>query len=229
MMASSTTIGIVTVGQSPRIDLEEDFRKFLPRATLRITGALDGLSNSDLDALALSATGDYPIRCRLSDGSDLAVGKQEIERRLQVRIDELEKQGARVIVVGCTSVFSTLRSSVPLVAAGKLANRVAVDCVTEGKLGCIVPLSGQVETVASELASQGVPARVVSASPTDSESRVTATALELEQDGCSLIYLRCFGFNLAWQRRVQASVRVPVLAPVSITAAVTLSLALDAG
>ena len=54
---SGSTIGLVTIGQSPRSDVVPDMAAILgPAVEIREAGALDGLARSEIDALA--PTGD---------------------------------------------------------------------------------------------------------------------------------------------------------------------------
>lgn len=223
------TIGIVTVGESPRPDIEVDFTRFLSSAKLLVTGALDGLSLEERMHLAATSRSSYPIRCRLRDGSELAVAKSVLEPLVQLKVEELQDKGAAAIVLGCTGVFPTVRADVPLLSAGKLATNIALALRGHGVLGCIVPLKDQVSAVSEGYEAEGVPAVVMNASPSDTKDTVHRAAKTLEEQGCSLIYLRCFGFGLDWQASVQSIVRVPVLAPVNVTAATALALMPDAG
>ena len=52
-------LGLVTLGTSPRKDFEDLFHEYVPGVELRLRGALDGLSDDDIDTLA-AQPGDYP-------------------------------------------------------------------------------------------------------------------------------------------------------------------------
>jgi protein AroM len=54
------TIGIITLGQTPRPDFEQVFRRHLPDAKLLFRGGLDGVPQAEIEALS-AAGGDYPL------------------------------------------------------------------------------------------------------------------------------------------------------------------------
>jgi len=62
------TIGIITLGQTPRPDLEQVFRRHLPDTNLLIRGGLDDVPAAEIDAL-VGAGGEYPLFVILRDGS----------------------------------------------------------------------------------------------------------------------------------------------------------------
>ena len=60
-------IGLVTIGQSPRVDLTPDLARLLPGVRFVERGALDGLSQMECTGLAPEA-GEEALVTRLSGG-----------------------------------------------------------------------------------------------------------------------------------------------------------------
>ena len=76
------TVGLVTIGQSPRPDLIEEYERALPGARLVQAGALDGLSEAEILALAPGA-GDDVLVSRLRTGREVRLARRYLEPRLQ--------------------------------------------------------------------------------------------------------------------------------------------------
>lgn len=210
-------VGVVTVGQAPRPDLEREFDQMVT-GTVLIRGALDGISERAISDMQSGGQDDYPIRCALASGQEVSVSKSRLMPLVQQRVNELAEAGATMVVIGCNSTFEPIRAKVPVLSPGRIVNQMVYDLVGDGRLGCMVPLAQQVPVVTAELAAKGVLGRVERASPADSEAHVLGLAAQLQKDGCSLIFLRCFGFGGDWQRAVAAHTGLPVISPVSISA-----------
>ncbi|MGI0034795.1 MAG: AroM family protein [Nitrososphaera sp.] len=61
-----SVLGLITLGQTPRPDLEVEFRKHAAAAEIRVAGALDGYSRDEAQRLA-ATPGDYPLLALLSE------------------------------------------------------------------------------------------------------------------------------------------------------------------
>src|SRR5688572_33491680 len=95
-------VGLVTIGQSPRVDVVPDMAAILgPGVDIREAGALDGLARAEIDALA--PTGDDEILVtRLRDGTSVFLGKPKIVHLVEARIAALESDGATLSALLCT-------------------------------------------------------------------------------------------------------------------------------
>jgi len=124
------TIATVSIGQTPRPDVVSELRPFVPDATWIEAGALDGLDDAGIAALA-PPPGESPIKT--PDWVKHAVFYQIFPDRF-VHVAELNRMGARlrkegptVIVegvkhlVGAPVMASDLRASAALVLAGLVA------------------------------------------------------------------------------------------------------------
>lgn len=224
MPMAEPLIGLVTVGQTPRDDLRREFCGGINGRDILITGALDGRSSQEINSLQPLTSKDYPIRCSLRSGAEATVSKARLRPLVQQCVSELEEQGARLIVIGCSSDFTPLDSRVPVLSVGSTVNRLVHDLAGNGKLGCLVPLADQVTVVQEELTTAGISGIVMAAGPYDEESYVLEQALAIERAGCTLLYLRCFGFGSSWQQRVAKHVEIPVVSPVKLAATIASSL-----
>ena len=90
---SNPIVGLVTIGQSPRVDVVPDMAAILGSGvTVRERGALDGLGRAEIAALA-PRPGDDILVTRLADGTAAFVAKRHIVSRVQAAIGELERAG----------------------------------------------------------------------------------------------------------------------------------------
>ena len=66
-------LGLIALGQKPRPDFEREVKKYLPSCAYQVAGALDELSEKQIEALA-STPGEYLLRVpaagRWSDPAD---------------------------------------------------------------------------------------------------------------------------------------------------------------
>ncbi len=112
------TIGMTTIGQSPRDDLvpymEESFSR---RVTVLQRGALDGLTRAEIAGLA-PRPGQGTLVTRLVDGSEVTLSYEAVLPRMQAAVDELIARGAELLVVLCGADWSALRSALLIVNPG---------------------------------------------------------------------------------------------------------------
>ena len=86
MTASRPSVGLVTIGQSPRADVVPDMAEILgPGIDIREAGALDGLTRAEIAALA-PGPGDEILVTRLADASSVFVAKRHVVARVQAKI-----------------------------------------------------------------------------------------------------------------------------------------------
>src|SRR5438477_9211152 len=100
----ATRIGMVTIGQAPRVDVVPDMAELLGPVEIVERGALDGLTRDEIAPLAPGA-GDEVLVTRLRDGTPVFVAKRHVTPLVQRRIDELEAAGATLTVLLCTGAF----------------------------------------------------------------------------------------------------------------------------
>src|SRR2546428_473132 len=82
--------GAITIGQAPRDDIAGEMDKVLGAGVRLVqAGALDGLSRSEIDALAPAPGDDDALIARLREGREILLSKKKIVPRLQACIDRL--------------------------------------------------------------------------------------------------------------------------------------------
>jgi protein AroM len=213
-------LGVVTIGQSPRDDVMPQIVPFLPGdVDIRQAGALDGLGSDKLAELAPAPDG-YELLTRLRDGSAIAVGREKIVSLVQARIDQLERDGADLILLMCTGEFPALRSDVLLVEPDRLLVGV-VDGLRPRRMGVFVPLPSQAEAIDDKWEAVEAEKVYVSASPYGEPDETTRAADGLQERSLvDLVVMDCMGYTDAHQRLVAKAVGKPVILAASLAARV---------
>lgn len=204
-------IGMVTIGQSPRVDIVPEIEELLS-ADIEIIekGALDGLTLEEVQMFE-PREDDEILVTRMQDGTEVTVGRNFILPQLQKRISELDQEGVALIALLCSGGFPPLRSEKPLIMPDKLLSGVLSAISIEGGLGVMVPSARQVNSVKESFEGLGFKTIGVGASPYG-DGEAIAEAAERLKGKVDLVVMHCFGYNLEMKRRVGEITKRPVIA-----------------
>ena len=209
------TIGVVTIGQSPRTDVVPEISRLVCGAnnshevTFLEKGALDGLAANETAELE-PVEGKGLLVTRLRNGDEVAVDKQFIAPRLQRAILELNSEGADIIALLCSDEFPPLRSEAPLILPANLLSGVLSSISIKGKLGVMVPSENQVGATIVIYQELGFEPIVVGASPYANGNEILNAANGLREE-VALVVMDCFGYNLEMKSRVSQITGAPVI------------------
>jgi protein AroM len=209
------SLGVVTIGQSPRADLTGELAAYLPAGTrLLERGALDGLSSPAIAALAPDADEDT-LTSRLRGGGSVVLDRQRLVPLLEQAISALEQEGAEVNLLVCTGSFRPLRHGRPLLDAETLlVNGVSAIAHRSGPLGVVVPLAAQRDVLSTRWQQAlGAPVLADSADPyaDDAVKAIPAAAGRLADRGARIVLLDCMGYTETSREAARAYARTPVL------------------
>jgi protein AroM len=209
------SLGVVTIGQSPRVDLTGELAAYLPTGTrLLERGALDDLSSPAIAALAPDADEDT-LTSRLRGGESVVLDRQRLVPLLEEAISALEQEGADVNLLVCTGTFRPLRHVRPLLDAERLlVSGVSAIVHRSGSLGIVVPLAAQRDVLSARWQrALGVPVLVDSADPYagDAVEATAAAAGRLASRGAQMALLDCMGYTEAFRKAARACADIPVL------------------
>ncbi len=209
-------LGLITIGQSPRVDAVPELREILGDVEIVECGALDRLSREQIAELA-PGSGERLFVTRLRDGTEVKVSVKRILPLVQECINSLEPH-VDILAVFCTGELPDIRSSKPLVELSGLLLRV-VEALKVRKLGVVIPDPRQVG-MTEEKWSRVVPdVRVLSLSPyTGALEELGRVSGELRDR--DLVVLDCVGFSEEAKRVVAAASGRPVLLPRTLLARV---------
>jgi len=212
-------LGLVTIGQTPRPDLEEAFRRESPGAEVRLAGALDDLTPGA--ATTLHAPGDeYPLLVRLRDGTTAQVPRRLIVPRVEAAARRLAESGADLVVIVCAGEFPDISCDVPVLVPGKMLPAVAGVLAPRRRIGVITPIRGQVAAADAKWRRDGFEPVVASASPT-AIGEMAAAAHVIAGGDVDLVVLDCMGHDETWREAFATRTGKPVIAARSLVARVT--------
>jgi len=217
-----TTIGVVTIGQSPRSDVVAELEGIIKdsRTSQTVTflqkGALDGLTADKIAGLRPTEEKNHLVTT-LQDGTEVAVDKHGIYPRVQQAISNLNGKGADIIALLCSDEFPPFRSEAPLILPAKLLSGVLSSISINGKLGVMVPSAKQVGTTTLVYQELGFSPIVVGASPYADKNAILNTANGLKEQ-VALVVMDCFGYNLEMKRQVSEITGTPVILARSVLA-----------
>ncbi len=203
---------VVTIGQSPREDIQTELRQILGERPIEVRGALDGLSNDEVAELAPRRAADT-FHTRLSDGTEVMVSKEAVTGRLT---EILEQSDSRPVLVACTGQFEGLpnypNALFPSAILGRIVEAVAP---ARSTLGVLVPLAEQVESLTQQWQRPDREVVVAAVKPGEDPGQAATT---LSDAGVDLVVLDCFGYEAALLNSVREITGVPVLSAVRCTA-----------
>ncbi len=208
-------LGAVTIGQAPRADVAGEFMQALGlEAELLQRGALDGLTRTEIDAMA-PASGDYILVTRLLDGSEVRIAERCIEERMKACVRKLEEDGAELVVQFCTGEFPSLVSRKLMLKPDVLMEHLVPGILLgRGRLGAVVPHPSQIPAMERKWAKTGCECVCVAASPySGTGEEYERAARELAGKGADLIVLDCIGFTAAMKGIFRKVSGKPVLLP----------------
>jgi len=205
-LKKQATIGIVTIGQSPRDDVVPDMKRLSGiEAKILECGALDGLSLSEIEQLA-PGEGEYPLATRLRDGSHVIVSRDRLVPRMQKCVDSLVAQGADIVLILCFGEWPPFESAKLVIRPLEpLCAFISALADTQDKIGVMVPAAGQIDEFEKKLDQRGNAVKAVYASPYSTEAldEVSNAARSLREDGAGIVAMVCPGYTLEMKRIVQ--------------------------
>jgi len=207
-------VGILTIGQTPRPDLEGVFRRHLPGVHLIVRGALDGVSKQTIGEMA-AAGGEYPLFTILRDGTTCEISLERLRPLLDERATEIAAEGAALTALVCAGNFPDLASPVPVLYPSRVLSALARAICRGNRIGIVLPNTRQVDMAVAHWRTKGFEATPAVASPIDSAALPQAARV-LADPNLELIVLDCMGFPPEEGRRMRALCGRPVLCPLGI-------------
>lgn len=211
------TIGVLTIGQSPRADrLGDDVRAVLGGHTRVIErGALDGMSDAEIAAIAPGSPDEYRLVTLLRDGRSVEIGKKPILDRLQQQITELEERdGVDATLLMCTGAFPPFAHRRPLLLPQEALYGTVIGIAGGSRIGALIPLESQREQALAKWRERGVTdVRVYPASPygDDPIAAIEAASAAAQRDGMATLFMDCFGYDLAMKTAARRAFHGPVV------------------
>ncbi|MGC3952742.1 MAG: AroM family protein [Propionicimonas sp.] len=221
-------LGLVTIGQAPRVDVLPDLLPILNRRPYVEHGALDLLDAAGVAELAPTGD-DLVLVSRLRDGSSVRLSHQRLRPLLLAAVERCIADGAGAVLVMCTGPIEPIRAAVEVHAAEPLA-QAAIVARTRG-FGVLSPDPAQLEEVRTRWAARaGQPVPAVAVDPyTAVPDELAEAGRQLAGLGVSSIVLDCFGYSVGMGETVAAATGLPVHVTRTVATEAALRLISNAG
>jgi len=211
-------LGLITIGQTPRPDLEQAFRQHAGDVQIRLLGALDELTPAEVRNLR--DPGDtYPLLVRLSDGTSCEVPMAVLVPLVAKGAASLAAAGASLVVVLCAGGFPGFECRVPVLLPGRLVPAVVAALLGSGRVGVVVPVERQVEPARRKWCADGFDPVVTWAAP-DDHGELARAAAEMSEPSLEIVVLDCMGHDDEARRAFARGCGRPVVAAQPLTARV---------
>lgn len=223
-------LGLVTIGQSPRVDIRADIDVLLGPAEVVERGALDTVSGEQLTALA-PGPGSEVLVSRLRDGSSVALDEALLLPLVQEAVEHVVARGAGAVLLLCTGHLPGLTASVPLFTAETLAHGAVSALIGDARLGVVLPDAAQCAPTALRWRSRlGREVLTSCADPYRDSPGVLENAVRvLAEEGAEWLFLDCMGYTEDMRRRAARSSGLPTLVARSAAARLAVEATLARG
>ena len=211
------TLGIVTVGQAPRDDIATLFATHAPVGTkVVLRGALDGLSDEEVDRLEPENGGDT-LYTRLRGGRDVRLSKKAVTARSPAALAKLRDDGCDVLVYACTGEFPPMANDEGVLFPSRVLAGLATGLLPRGRLGLLVPLIEQSEKLTSKWARPGLEIVVEALAPSAGAGEAAAVGKRLAAQRPDLVAMDCMSYTPETKVWIKQTLDVPALLAITAT------------
>ena len=211
------TLGIITIGQAPRDDIADLFATHAPAGTkVVLRGALDGLSDAEVDRLKPESGGDT-LYTRLRGGRDVKISKKAVIARSPAALEKLREDGCDVLVYACTGDFPPLPGDEGVLFPSRVLNGLVTGLLPRGRLGLLIPLAEQGEKLSSKWARLGLEVVAEALAPSAGAREAELAARRLAAHKPDLVAMDCMSYTPATKDWVKGPLGVPALLAITAT------------
>ncbi len=205
-------IGMITIGQSPRVDIIPEMRQVLGDGIeILEAGALDGLTFEEVKKF-YPKRGDYILCTRMSDGTEVVVAKRFIVPRVQHCINLLTERGAEILLFLCTGRFPEFHSKRLFIEAQQIVDHALEALQSKrGKMGLIIPLKDQIGQARKKYHRLREKVVLKAASPYAFTDELAIAAEELKKADPQVIVMHCMGYTREMKKKVMEMTGKPTL------------------
>ncbi len=210
-------LGIATIGQAPRDDIAALFAEHAPPGTrVMLRGALDGLSDAEVDALKPEYDGDT-LYTRLRGGRDVKISKKAVIARSPGVLEKLHADGCDVLVYACTGEFPPMPGDEGVLFPSRILNGLATGLLPRGRLGLLIPLAEQAEKLGAKWARPGLDVVAEALAPSAGAAEAAAAARRLAAYKPDLVAMDCMSYTPVTKAWIKPALGVPALLAITAT------------
>lgn len=194
-------IGLVTISQTPRVDIVPWLRKMIGRDVEFLeTGALDNLTKKEITALKPKDNHDVLVS-RMRDGSEVMFGKSHIIAKLQKCIDQLNADNVAAIALLCAGTFPKFDSKAPILRTDLLTYGFLRSIPNLNKIGLLLPNDKQMTPIGREFENEGFKVVTSWLSPY-SQGSVEEAVKPFRREDVTVLSLLCMSYNPDLKKKV---------------------------
>jgi protein AroM len=198
-----SSIGFVTIGQSPRTDVVPEIMKILGEHEISYVeaGALDDLSREDIERDLRPEPGDIIYVTRLRDGGEVKISKKKLLPLLEKKIRELEKK-SDIITILCSGEFPDFESIKPVIYPDKILKGIASSIGYKGRTAVLIPAKEQIDYAREKWSTYFKDLIVIPVSPYTSSLKDFEEIRErIRRENIGFVIMDCIGYTDA-QRNI---------------------------
>lgn len=213
-------LGIITIGQSPRIDLTEDLVTILSEEiTIVEKGILDNFTYGEVIDNFKPSNNENILVSRMKDGRQVILSEKRIIKSMQNCIIDLEKD-VDIILILCTGRFPKYNHTKPLLIPQEILHGVVAKLSNRKEIGVIVPKDEQINSITNWWKESGVKIQVESASPYKNIEDIKNVSKHFRNKDIEYIVLDCMGYSKKMKDIVKTYSEKMVILPRTLIARV---------
>lgn len=206
-------LGVITIGQSPRIDLTHDIKDILNKDMDIIeVGVLDKYTYEEVLEKFRPDDNEGILVSRMRDGTQVLLGEEKVIDKLQSCIDEIEEKVDMVLLL-CTGKFPKFNHKKPLIIPQKLLHSIVSKLDSHNKIGIIIPDIGQREQIKKFWSFVDVDLEIEVASPYKGMDDIQEVAKRFKDKPINYIVLDCMGYSVEMKKIVAKEAGKIVILP----------------
>jgi protein AroM len=200
-------VGVITIGQSPRVDLVPEITKYIDEDI-----QLDEYTYEEAKKKFKPVSGENVLVSRMRDGKQIEMREDLVNEGIQKYIYNVENDGIYTILLLCTGKFPQFQHQNLLIKPFSLIHSIVKSIVGEEKVGIIVPDTSQTSQCKKWWGNSGMNVVIKSASPYKNiDGEMERVALKLKDECVSMIVMDCMGYSIQMKKRVQEISDIPVI------------------
>ncbi len=204
----SKLIGALLIGKSPRPDLVDPLREFLPDFEILQAGALVDLTPKDLPDVSGKP---YPLRTRMANGKSVLIDESFLSPRLQAALVLLEAKGVVAAILLCAGTFAELVGNVPLFKPFDVGLAV-LHTLNFRNVGFISPIAAQADPIRKRWQKADIQTMYWTADLTQPDSSLyRLPEAQIQEERLKCIVLDYVGFSRESVQHLQSNISIPVL------------------
>lgn len=212
--SKSKKIGMVTIGQSPRVDFLKDIIPILSKEYQIIEkGALDNYDYDEASENFSPVVGDEVLVTRMRDGKQIEIAEKHIVPLLQDAVSELENMNCSIVLIMCTGKFPEIKHKSILIIPQEIIPNMIKKLTENKKLGLIIPDKSQIDQMYEWWDCNEEDMIVACASPYKGNDQLMEAARLMNDEKVDLIFMDCMGYTVEMKEIIEKETKKTVMLP----------------